>query len=103
MEEVQAFRADLRERGKLTNDLIRFIMTLNSQSASIAQLSQLILFSQSNSHLLNRRKEGTIDADDIWEYYLEDVLDIMALLPQIAALIYRHKYHVPLLFRTVSH
>ena len=28
-----------------------------------------------------------------WEYVFEDTIDCIAKLPQIAALIYRHKYH----------
>jgi citrate synthase len=28
-----------------------------------------------------------------WEYFYEDSVDLIAKLPRIAALVYRHKYH----------
>jgi citrate synthase len=29
-----------------------------------------------------------------WEYFYEDSMDLLAKLPRVAALIYRHKYRV---------
>ena len=60
----------------------------------MTMLSMAVLYEQKNSKFAQIYAAGKASKKVNWEYYLEDSLDLTAKIPRIAAIIYRHKYHV---------
>ncbi len=56
-------------------------------------LSSAILFLQRDSLFAKKYSEGKLPKSHYWEYYYEDASNLIAKIPRISALIYRHKYH----------
>ena len=54
-------------------------------------LSMGLLYLQKNSHFFKAYQRGVAKAD-YWKFYYEDSMDLLAKLPHLCALIYRHKY-----------
>jgi citrate synthase len=58
----------------------------------MTMLSLAILNLQNKSKFFKAYQSG-VSKSTHWEYYYEDAMDLIAKLPQICAIIYRHKYH----------
>lgn len=54
-------------------------------------LSMTILYIQQNSKFFKAYQSG-VSKSKYWEYYFDDTMDLLAKLPQVCAMIYRHKY-----------
>ena len=50
-----------------------------------------LLHLQRHSHFFKAYQSG-VNKSKCWEYYYEDSIDLLAKLPQLCAVIYRHKY-----------
>jgi len=57
-------------------------------------LSMSILFLQRKSQFVQAYENGSLNKKNQWEYSYEDAMDLIAKIPRVAAIIYRHKYHV---------
>lgn len=60
----------------------------------MTMLSQAILYLQKDSQFAKVYDEGAVSKPQYWEYFYEDSMDLLAKIPRVAALIYRHKYKV---------
>ena len=54
-------------------------------------LSMALLYLQQNSKFFKAYQSG-VSKTKYWEHYYEDAMDLLAKLPHICAMIYRHKY-----------
>jgi citrate synthase len=59
----------------------------------MTMLSMALLYLQKDSVFHKLYAEGKLSKNVYWEYYYDDAMIMLAKLPRIAALIYRHKYH----------
>lgn len=59
----------------------------------MTMLSQAVLYLQKNSTFAKEYYAGKASKSHYWEYFYEDSVDLIAKLPRVAALVYRHKYH----------
>ena len=57
----------------------------------MTMLSMALLNLQSHSKFFKAYQTG-VNKAKYWEYYYEDAMDLVSKLPQICAIIYRHKY-----------
>lgn len=58
----------------------------------MTMLSQSLLYLQQHSKFFKAYQTG-VNKSKYWEFYYEDSMDLLAKLPHICAIIYRHKYH----------
>lgn len=58
----------------------------------MTMLSMSLLYLQKNSKFAHLYDEGKISKKDYWEPFYEDSMDLIAKIPRVAAIIYRHKY-----------
>ena len=59
----------------------------------MTQLSTVILLMQKDSLFFKEYSKG-LSKNDHWDYTYEDVMNIIAVLPEVCALIYTNKYKV---------
>lgn len=57
----------------------------------MTMLSIGLLHLQNNSKFFKAYQSG-VNKAKYWEYYYEDSMDLLAQLPHLCAIIYRHKY-----------
>ena len=57
----------------------------------MTMLSMALLYLQKDSQFFKAYQSG-VHKTKYWEYYYEDSMDLLAKLPHICAMIYRHKY-----------
>ena len=89
--EVAEFQNDLRRSSTLPKETIELIKSLPKDTHPMAQLSMAILSLQRHSSFAEAYRNG-VKKSEYWRYYLEDSVDLVAKLPEIAARIYRHTY-----------
>jgi citrate synthase len=70
-----------------------FIQRLPREAHPMTMLSQSVLYLQNNSTFAKHYYVGKATKAHYWEYFYEDSVDLIAKLPRVAALVYRHKYH----------
>ncbi|PJF19041.1 Citrate synthase [Paramicrosporidium saccamoebae] len=58
----------------------------------MSQLTMAVMALQERSLFARAYGEGKINKNNMWEYAFEDVNNLIAVLPQVAALIYRTRY-----------
>lgn len=90
-EEFEEISKEFKSRAELGDDLKQFIKDLPVEMHAMTQLSSSLLYLQPTSKFVNAVLHGT-HKEQLWEYTLEDALDLLAKIPRIAAFIYRHKY-----------
>lgn len=88
VEQTRAFSAELRERSKLPAHVEPLIRSLPKTMHPMTQLSLALSACQTDSKFAAAYASG-VNKNTYWEHTLEDVLDVIAKLPEIAALIYR--------------
>ena len=89
--ELKSFQTELIQRGDLPRETVELIKSLPKETHPMTQLSMGILSLQKDSKFADAYRRGVGKAD-YWKYYLEDSVDLIAKLPQLAARIYRHTY-----------
>jgi len=91
-QQVASLTADLHARSTLPQHVIDVINTfpkhMHPMSALVAAVSAL----QTESKFAAAYQRG-VHKTTYWEYALEDTLDLIAKLPEVAARIYRHKWY----------
>lgn len=89
--QVDSLRADLAARSKLPEYVISTIDALPVDMHPMTQLSMGILAMQQQSVMAAQYEKGT-PKSKYWEHCFEDVMTIMAQLPEVAARIYRRSF-----------
>lgn len=90
--QTQELTDDLHKRAQLPAHVEPMIRAFPDNMHPMTQLSAAILACQTESQFAKAYSEGASKMD-YWETTLEDSLNLMAQLPEIAALIYRCKFH----------
>ncbi|GAM25798.1 hypothetical protein SAMD00019534_089730 [Acytostelium subglobosum LB1] len=89
--QVQNLSKDLAKRAGLPTFVVNMIKNFPKDMHPMSQLGAAILALQTNSKFAASYHKG-VKKDQYWDSTLEDSLDIIAKLPEIAALIYRCTY-----------
>jgi citrate synthase len=82
------------ERGKLSDKVVSYILSLPKEMHAMTMLSSVILYLQQDSVFVKIYNEGKTHKKEFWGYFYEDAMDLIAKIPRVAAIIYRHKYKV---------
>jgi len=88
VEQTRALSAELRARSALPKHVEPLIRSLPKTMHPMTQLSLALSACQTESKFAAAYAKG-VNKNTYWEHTLEDVLDVIAKLPEIAALIYR--------------
>jgi citrate synthase len=88
VEQTRSLTDELRARAKLPAHVEPMIRSLPKTMHPMTQLSLALLACQTDSKFAAAYARG-VNKNEYWEHTLEDVLDVIAKLPEIAALIYR--------------
>jgi citrate synthase len=88
IEQTKSLSAELRSRATLPPHVEPLIRSLPKTMHPMTQLSIGLLACQTDSKFAAAYAKG-VNKSKYWESTLEDVLDVMAKLPEISALIYR--------------
>ena len=88
VEQTRSLTEELRSRAKLPAHVEPLIRSLPKTMHPMTQLSLALLACQTDSKFAAAYGKG-VNKSKYWESTLDDVLDVMAKLPEIAALIYR--------------
>jgi citrate synthase len=91
-EQTKELTEDLHKRAKLPAHVEPMIRAFPDNMHPMTQLSAAILACQTESQFAKAYAEG-VSKMDYWETTLDDSLNLIAQLPEIAALIYRCKFH----------
>src|SRR5690606_42006938 len=81
-----------KNKSKVPICTIRNMNALPKESHPMTQLSMAISSMQNESVFAKRYDEG-ISKSNYWDPMYEDVMDLIARLPHVAAYIYRRVYH----------
>mmetsp|Transcript_26682 Transcript_26682/g.29068 ORF Transcript_26682/g.29068 Transcript_26682/m.29068 type:complete len:467 (+) Transcript_26682:84-1484(+) len=87
-EQARSITEELRHRSKLPSHVEPLIRSFPKGMHPMTQLSAALMAFQSQSKFAAAYEKG-VNKNKYWEYALEDILDVIAKLPEIAALIYR--------------
>lgn len=90
-QEIENLQQELRDRSTISDSLVNFIRNLSPQMHPMTQLSMSLLYLQTDSVFAKAYKDG-VHKSQYWEYTYEDAMNLLAKIPKIAALIYRHTY-----------
>lgn len=90
-EQADSLTAELHSRSKLPDHVIPLLNNLPKDMHPMTQLSIGLNACQTNSQFAKAYKEGA-PKTDYHKHVLEDILTVMAVLPEIAATIYRNVY-----------
>jgi len=82
---------ELKKRGKVPQYVFDAICALPSDTHPMTLFTLAVLILQRESLFSKQYHEG-LKKDSYWDPMLEDSLNLIAKLPEIAAFIYRHKY-----------
>jgi len=88
IEETRGLTEELKRRSKLPAHVEPLIRSFPKTMHPMTQLSMGILACQTESKFAAAYTKG-VPKTEYWDHTLEDVLDVIAKLPEIAALIYR--------------
>ena len=91
-DQVDHITKELHNRSELPKYVIDTIKNFPKEMHPMTQLSSAILSLQTNSVFAKEYQKG-MSKDEYWEHTFEDILNLIAKLPSICALIYRNKYH----------
>ena len=88
VEQTRALTEELRHRATLPKHVEALIRSFPKTMHPMTQLSMALMACQTESKFAHAYEAG-VNKNQYWEHTLEDVLDVIAKLPEIAALIYR--------------
>ena len=91
-EQTEGLTKDLHARAKLPSPVEPLLRSLPKGMHPMTQLSMGVMALQTESKFAAAYAAGASKMD-YWDYTLEDSLDLIARLPEIAAIIYRQTYH----------
>ncbi len=91
-EQAAGVTDELHSRAKLPQYVIDAVNSFPKHMHPMAQLSSAVLMMGAESKFARAYQDG-VKKSKYYESTLEDVLDLMARLPQVASLIYRNTFH----------
>ena len=91
--QVAALTADLECRAKLPEHVVKMIAAFPKHMHPMSQFSAAVLALQTESVFAKAYRDGTVKKNEYWVPALEDALNLMARIPEVCALIYRHTFH----------
>ncbi|EGR31067.1 hypothetical protein IMG5_117920 [Ichthyophthirius multifiliis] len=91
-EQVEQVRQEWDERGEISDELQKFIQSLDNDLHPMTMLSLIILHEQRKSKFSCLYQDQKLHKENYWEYVYEDSVDLISKLPRIASIIYRKKY-----------
>lgn len=89
--QIDDLRVDLARRTKIPRDVIETIDALPLDLHPMTQLSIAVLAMQKHSKMAAAYEKG-VSKSTLWEHCFEDVLTLVAQLPEVAARIYRRSF-----------
>ncbi|GAB5360341.1 hypothetical protein AAMO2058_000619200 [Amorphochlora amoebiformis] len=92
VDECRQLTADLKSRSKLSLKTKEMINSFPKNMHPMTQLCSAVLAMQTESKFADAYMKGTISKSDYWKLVLEDSLDLVAKLPEAAAMIYRNAF-----------
>lgn len=92
VEDVRKISKDWYNRSAVPNSVFQTLDSLPTNTHPMTQFSIAILAMQSESEFSKSYREG-IHKDEMWAPVYEDVMNLIARLPRIAAYIYQRTYH----------
>jgi citrate synthase len=90
--ELEDLQADLHKRNKVPDYVWAVLKAMPADSHPMVMLNTAILVMEKESAFRKRYDEG-MKKDQYWEAALEDALNIVAVLPTVAAGIYRLRFN----------
>jgi len=90
--EFKEFQADLKSREAIPQRTIDLIKSLPRDTHPMAQLSMALMSLQKDSLFAKAYQDG-VHKSKYWQVALEDCLNLLAQIPVVAAMVYRHTYH----------
>jgi citrate synthase len=91
-EQAKSVTDELHSRSKLPSHVAQAISSFPKGMHPMTQLSAAVLMMQTDSKFAKAYQSG-VNKTKYYETTYEDCMDLMARLPQVAALIYRNTYH----------
>lgn len=91
IEQTKSVTEELRERSTLPLFVEPLIKSLPKNMHAMTQLNIGLMACQTNSKFAAAYESG-VHKSKYWEYSLEDILDVIAKLAPIAALVYKNKF-----------
>ena len=91
-QQVEEVRQDLVSRSNLPPTVERMLFSLPKNMHPMTQLSMGVLALQPHSEFLRQYEETGMVKRDLWKPTYEDALNLIAKLPRMAAIVYRHTY-----------
>jgi len=90
--DVQELSADWRKRSNVPAHVFKAIDALPLDAHPMTQVTTGVLAMQTDSIFAKKYAEGA-NKKDYWAFVYEDSMNMIARLPQVAAYVYRRKYH----------
>jgi citrate synthase len=90
--ELAVFQKDLRSNGQVPDYIWKVLEATAPDSHAVAMLSTAIVAMERES-TFRRRYVAGMSKDEFWEATLDDALRLIAVLPEMAAGLYRHRYN----------
>lgn len=93
--QVDAISQDWKQRAAalpIPPSLKTFMASHAKQLHPMSLLSASLMAMQSNSRFAEAYASGRLRKDQMWEVVYEDIANVIAILPKIAALIYQNRY-----------
>jgi len=91
-EQVDTLTADLHERSDLPSHVIPLLNSLPEYMHPMTQFTIGLNAAQTGSKFAKAYSNG-VHKSEYYKYALEDILDVIAIIPKIAAVIYRNLYY----------
>eukprot|EP00455_Lapot_gusevi_P009998 TRINITY_DN144_c0_g1_i1.p1 TRINITY_DN144_c0_g1~~TRINITY_DN144_c0_g1_i1.p1 ORF type:complete len:487 (+),score=224.68 TRINITY_DN144_c0_g1_i1:74-1534(+) len=91
--EVRHLTNELHQRSTLPAHVVDLLNKLPKTMHPMTQFSMAVMALQTESVFAKAYREGTVKKTDYWIPVLEDSLNLIARIPQVAAMIYRNTFH----------
>ena len=91
-EQFNALSAELKEHARLSNEDVKFLNSLPKEMHPMTMLSIASLYLQRKSKFAAEYSKG-MKKTEYWSYFYDDAIELLGKLPEVAAIIYRNKYH----------
>lgn len=91
-EQVDTLTAELHARSQLPSHVVPLLNSLHKDMHPMTQFTIGLNAAQTDSNFAKAYAQG-VHKSEYHKFVLEDVLDVIAKLPEIAATIYRNVYH----------
>jgi len=89
--QADSLTEELHKRATLPGHVIPLLKSLPKTMHPMTQLNIGLMAAQTQSKFAKAYQDG-VHKSTYWEHAYEDILDVFAILPEIAATVYRHTY-----------